>query len=59
MDFFDSDAFENRREYIVGFYSGERVNLEREYVYLKEEEMDRFVDESTEKMIEILKEDCL
>ncbi len=59
MDFFGGDAFENRREYIAGFYGSERENLEREYAYLKEEEMDRFVDESTEKMIEILKKDYL
>ncbi len=59
MDFFSDDAFENRREYIIGYYGGERENLEREYTYLKEEEMDRFVDESTEKIVRILKEEYL
>jgi len=50
MDFFSDDAFENRRKYITNFYSSERDNLEREYTYLKEEEMDRFVDESVKKI---------
>lgn len=59
MDFFGTDAFENRREYITGFYGGGRENLEREYTYLKEEEMDRFVDESSEKIIHILREEYL
>lgn len=59
MDFFSKDAFENRRKYITGFYSGERENLDREYTYLKEEEMDRFVDESAEKIRHILKEEYL
>lgn len=31
-------------------------NLEREYTYLKEKEMDRFVVESAEKIHKILKE---
>jgi hypothetical protein len=59
MDFFSNDAFENRREYIVGFYSGERENLDREYTYLKEEEMNRFVDESTDKIAQILMREYL
>lgn len=56
IDFFCTDAFDNRREYITGFYSEERDNLEREYTYLKEKEMDRFVIESAEKIHKILKE---
>lgn len=37
----------------------EKENLEREYTYLKEEEMDHFVDESVEKILSILKEEYL
>ena len=59
MDFFIKDAFENRRQYITGFYSDGRENLEREYTYLKEEDMDRFVEESSEKISQILKEEYL
>jgi hypothetical protein len=59
IDFFAQDAFANRREYIIDFYSGKRDNLDREYIYLKEEEMDNFIIESTEKIIQILKEEYL
>ncbi|MDF2558107.1 MAG: hypothetical protein K0R71_1935 [Bacillales bacterium] len=59
IDFFSNDAFDNRRNYITGFYGGVRENLEREYTYLKEEEMNRFVDESSEKISQILKEEYL
>ncbi|WP_128212956.1 hypothetical protein [Clostridium manihotivorum] len=59
MDFFSDDAFENRREYILSFYGSEKDNLEREYTYLKEEEMDRFVDESAEKISQMMKEEYL
>lgn len=59
LDFFSEDAFDNRREYIVGFYSEERDNLERCYTYLKEEEMNSFVEKSAYKISEILKEDYL
>jgi hypothetical protein len=59
MDIFGAGAFENRRKYIVDFYSGESENLEREYTYLKEEEMDRFVEESTDRITQILKKEYL
>jgi hypothetical protein len=59
INFFGADAFSNRRDYIIGFYSCERDNLDREYTYLKEEEMDRFVDESTDKIVQILKREYL
>lgn len=59
IDFFSNDAFNIRREYIVGFYNSERDDLEREYTYLKEDEMDRFVEESSEKISQILKKEYL
>lgn len=46
MNIFAEDAFDNRREYIVGFYSERRGNLEREYPYLNEKQMDKFVEET-------------
>lgn len=46
MNIFAEDAFDNRREYIVGFYSERRGNLEREYPYLDEKQMDKFVEET-------------
>lgn len=59
MGFFDENAFEKRREYIVGFYNSERENLDREYVYLKEVEMERFVVESTEIIVRIFEEEFM
>jgi hypothetical protein len=59
MDIFGAGAFENRRKYIVDFYSGESENLEREYTYLKEEEMEVFVDESTDRITQIMKKEYL
>ena len=51
MDIFAEDAFDNRREYIVGFYSEKRENLERDYPYLNEEQMDQFVEEAAQDVI--------
>ncbi|WMJ88532.1 zinc dependent phospholipase C family protein [Anaerocolumna sp. MB42-C2] len=59
IDFFVADAFDIRREYITSFYSKEKDDLEREYTYLSEIEMDRFVNESAEKICNILKEEYL
>lgn len=44
MDIFAEDAFENRREYITGFYRAGREDLEREYPYLNEKQADAFVE---------------
>ena len=44
MDFFAPDAFDNRREYITGFYLQENNHLDREYPYLTEAEADAFVE---------------
>ena len=59
MNFFSADAFENRREYITGFYSSRRADLERDYTYLDEKEMDRFVNEGVERITQILKAEYL
>lgn len=55
MDFFPTEAFENRRAYICGFYRGGREGLEREYPYLTKERMDQFVTDCVEKVLEELK----
>ncbi len=44
MEEFSTDAFDNRRQYICGFYGEEKENLDREYPYLTEAEMDVFVE---------------
>lgn len=56
MDIFAEDAFDNRREYIVGFYSGKRENLKREYPYLSEGRMNQFVEEAGKKIAEWVRE---
>ena len=55
MDIFSRDAFDNRREYITGFYSEKRDDLEREYRYLTEEAAEAFVTESSEHIYAQLK----
>lgn len=59
LDFFSIDAFDIRREYITGFYNGKRDNLEREYPYLKEDEMNCFVDNCSEKIAYIIQKEYL
>lgn len=54
MEFFDEDAFNNRREYITGFYSEKKEDLDRVYNYLSEEEMDHFVEECGEEICKII-----
>lgn len=44
MNMFSRDAFENRRQYICGFYRGDRHgDLHREYTYLTPERVEAFV----------------
>lgn len=51
MDLFSRDAFENRRQYICGFYhSDNHGNLHREYHYLTPEQAEDFV-KTTSRMI--------
>ncbi|MBQ7358496.1 MAG: hypothetical protein IJW63_00150 [Lachnospiraceae bacterium] len=52
IDFFAEDAFDNRRQYITGFYLAGREGLDREYPWLNEEQMDAFVDDATQKIVE-------
>lgn len=49
-------AFENRREYITGFYLQERNDLEHEYIYLTEAEAGQFVEESVAEILKMLRE---
>lgn len=56
MEEFSEDAFDNRRIYITDFYLQGKENLDREYPYLTETEMDHFVQEGTASILEILKQ---
>lgn len=51
---FSTDAFDNRRQYITEFYLQGKENLDREYPYLTEEKMNRFVDGAAEDICNIL-----
>ena len=59
MDFFGEDAFDNRRVYITGFYQEEKQDLDREYPYLNEREMEEFVDTKAEELRQLLVRDYL
>ena len=50
MDIFPESAFDNRIEYITGFYSEKRDNLNRDYPFLDKEHMDKFVMETTDSV---------
>ena len=51
MDIFAEDAFENRREYIIGFYRGGREGIEREYTYFTEASADQFVEDCVDAVL--------
>lgn len=54
MEEFSPDAFDNRRQYITSFYLQEKDGLDREYPFLSEAEMDRFVECSVNTILDRL-----
>lgn len=54
MEEFADDAFDNRRIYITDFYLQPKENLDREYPYLTEAEMDAFVANAEDTILAIL-----
>jgi len=54
MEEFSEDAMDNRRQYITDFYLQGKDNLDREYPYLTEAEMDAFVKRATNTILDIL-----
>ena len=51
MDIFSKDAFENRRQYICGFYhSDNHGDLHRDYLFLKPEQAEDFVRNTVGKL---------
>ena len=55
MEEFSADAFDNRREYITGFYLQKKDNLDRTYPYLTKEEMDAFVEVCSRNILQMLR----
>ena len=56
MEEFSEDAFNNRRQYITGFYLQGKDGLDREYPYLTKAQMDSFTDSCAEDIFSLLKE---
>lgn len=54
MEEFAPDAFDNRRQYITSFYLEENHHIDREYPYLTEGQMDTFVTQSAEEILDTL-----
>ena len=54
MEEFAPDAFDNRRQYIASFYLEGKDNLDREYPYLTEAEMDGFTEQAVHKILDKL-----
>lgn len=56
MEEFSTTAFENRRQYITGFYLAGKDGLDRAYPYLTKEEMDLFVQTTADKICTIIQD---
>lgn len=54
MEEFSENAFDNRRQYITEFYLQGKDNLDRDYPFLPEQEMDAFVNEAVREIPDIL-----
>ncbi len=55
MEEFSPDAFDNRRAYITDFYLQGKENLDRDYPYLTEKEMDAFVETAAGEILSMLR----
>ena len=59
LDFFSETAFDERRAFIVDFYSHFPDDLDREYVWLTEETMKEYIETAVNYIKEKTKEYCL
>ena len=55
LDYFPKDAFKKQVKYITEFYLGENNQTKENFIYLTEEEMDKFVEDTIKKIVEELK----
>lgn len=58
LEEFSVDAIDNRRQYITDFYLQGKDNLDREYLYLTEAEMDAFVENGVKAILQQLHTYC-
>lgn len=56
LDYFPKGAFVLQVKYITQFYLGENEETKENFIYLTEQEMDNFIEETTEEIASILKE---
>jgi hypothetical protein len=60
LDYYSDLAIEKQIKYISGFYNNEYEDLDREYQYLTEAEINDFIEETTEVIIkELITKNCL
>ena len=57
LDIFSPTAFDERRQGVTDFYAQPVTGLDREYPYLTQARMDRFVDEASEAIARTLEEE--
>lgn len=58
MNIFPHDAFELRRKEFCAFYSEQRTGLDREYPYLSPQQADRFIDTTTQMILNEVSRFC-
>jgi hypothetical protein len=56
LDYFPQGAFERQVKYITEFYLGENNETKANFIYLTEEEMDKFIDNSAEFIDTLLRQ---
>lgn len=56
LEYYSELSIENQIKYITNFYNSIHDDLYREYIYLKKDEMDKFVENTSNDILKILKE---
>lgn len=56
LDYFPKDAFMRQAKYITNYYLNEKPDLDRPFMYLTEEDMDKYVLNTTELLDKMVKE---
>jgi hypothetical protein len=55
LDYFPKGALTKQVKYITEYYLGDNEETKENFIYLNEEEMDKFIDETSKKIFSILK----
>lgn len=54
LDYFPKGAFEKQVKYITSYYLGENEETKENFIYLNEEEMDNFINNTTKTIVKLL-----